>query len=234
MWTGLRSLSLRSLIMGIIIPASGSLKGFSETLCVEPSTECPAHHGLVGQRLIPGDSRTWGGSCKLGRDCRSAEHVGRTWQVRGQCCVRILDSQLELVKSYGTFCLAQQVWLWVTHGLYPTWLLCPRNSLSKNPGVVCHFLLQVIFTTWELNRSLLYWQEDSLHWARRESQWSPSVPLKERVTGVTRGAGTGSGPGNCGILSMLALKVFPGTSLVVQWLRLCLPMQGTSFSWSGS
>ena len=163
MRTDLRSLSLRFLIMGIIIPASGSLKGFSETLCVEPSTECPAHHGVVGQRFIPGDSRTWGGSCKLGRDCRSAEHVGRTWQVGGQCCVRILDSQLELVKSYGTFCLAQQVLLWVTHGLYPTWLLCPRNSLSKNPGVVCHFLLQVIFTTWELNPSLLYWQEDSLH-----------------------------------------------------------------------
>ena len=47
--------------MGIITPACGSLQGFNGTLCVEPSTECPAHLGLVGQRLIPGGRRTWDG-----------------------------------------------------------------------------------------------------------------------------------------------------------------------------
>ena len=31
------------------------------------------------------------------------------------------------------------------HGLWPTRLLCPWNSLSKNTGVGCHALLQEIF-----------------------------------------------------------------------------------------
>ena len=29
-----------------------------------------------------------------------------------------------------------------SHGLWPTRLLCPRNSPGKNTGVGCHFLLQ--------------------------------------------------------------------------------------------
>ena len=33
------------------------------------------------------------------------------------------------------------------HGLQPNRLLCSRNSLGKNTGVGCHFLLQWIFTT---------------------------------------------------------------------------------------
>ena len=32
------------------------------------------------------------------------------------------------------------------HGLQPTRLLCPWNSIGKNTGVVCHFLLQEIFS----------------------------------------------------------------------------------------
>ena len=31
------------------------------------------------------------------------------------------------------------------HGLKPTRLLCPWDSLSKNTGMGCHFLLQGIF-----------------------------------------------------------------------------------------
>ena len=30
------------------------------------------------------------------------------------------------------------------HGQQPTRLLCPRDSLDKNPGVGCHFLLHYI------------------------------------------------------------------------------------------
>ena len=37
------------------------------------------------------------------------------------------------------------VWLLWPHGLQPARLLCPRDSLGKNTGVVCHFLLQGIF-----------------------------------------------------------------------------------------
>ena len=54
--------------------------------------------------------------------------------------------------------------LWDSHGLQPTRLLCPWNSLGKNTGVVCHFLLQRIFLTQGLKThflNLLYWQVDS-------------------------------------------------------------------------
>ena len=50
--------------------------------------------------------------------------------------------------------------LW-THGLYPARLLCPWDSPGKNTGVGCHFLLQGIFLTQELNPSLLHWQVGS-------------------------------------------------------------------------
>ena len=46
-----------------------------------------------------------------------------------------------------------------------TRLFCPWNSPGKNTGVGCHFLLQGIFPTQELNSSLLcllHWQGDSL------------------------------------------------------------------------
>ena len=48
------------------------------------------------------------------------------------------------------------------HGLWPTRLLSPWNSSGKNTGVGCHFLLQGIFLTQELNPSLLHWQMDPL------------------------------------------------------------------------
>ena len=40
-------------------------------------------------------------------------------------------------------------------GLKPTRLLCPWDFPDKNTGVGCHFLLQGIFPTQELNRHLL-------------------------------------------------------------------------------
>ena len=51
------------------------------------------------------------------------------------------------------------------HGLQPTKLLCPCNSLGKNPGVGCYALLQGIFPTQKSNLCLLRllpWQVDSL------------------------------------------------------------------------
>ena len=42
------------------------------------------------------------------------------------------------------------------HGLQPTRLLCPWNSLGKNTGVGGHFLLQRIFPTQGSNLSLLH------------------------------------------------------------------------------
>ena len=58
--------------------------------------------------------------------------------------------------------------LLVPHGV--TRLLCPWGCPGKNTGVGCHFLLQGIFLTQELNlhlSCLLHWQADSL----------PLVPL---------------------------------------------------------
>ena len=48
------------------------------------------------------------------------------------------------------------------HGLQPTRLLCPWDSPGKNTRVGCHFFLQGIFLTQELDRGLLHWQVDSL------------------------------------------------------------------------
>ena len=43
--------------------------------------------------------------------------------------------------------------LW-PHGLQPARLLCPCDSPAKNTGVSCHFFLQGIFLTQELNPGL--------------------------------------------------------------------------------
>ena len=45
--------------------------------------------------------------------------------------------------------------LW-SHGLWPTRLLYPWNSLGKNTGVNCHFLLQGIFLTQGSNSNFLH------------------------------------------------------------------------------
>ena len=47
-----------------------------------------------------------------------------------------------------------RVQLWRPHGLEPARLLCPWDFTVKNTGVGCHFLLQRIFLTQELNQSL--------------------------------------------------------------------------------
>ena len=52
----------------------------------------------------------------------------------------------------------------VSPRLQPTRLLCPWDSLGKNTGVSCHFLLQGIVLTQGLNPHflcLLHWQADS-------------------------------------------------------------------------
>ena len=45
--------------------------------------------------------------------------------------------------------------LWPHARLLCPWLLCPWDFLGKNSGVACHFLLQEIFLTQELNPHLL-------------------------------------------------------------------------------
>ena len=56
------------------------------------------------------------------------------------------------------------------HELYPIRLLCPWGFPGKNTGVGCHFLLQGIFSTQELNLHL-HCKWILYHWATREASY---------------------------------------------------------------
>ena len=60
--------------------------------------------------------------------------------------------------------------LW-SHGLQPTRLFCTCDFPGKNTGEGCHFLLQGIFLTQELNPCLLLGRWILYHWAI----WEASV-----------------------------------------------------------
>ena len=51
----------------------------------------------------------------------------------------------------------------------PTRLLCPWNSLGKNTGVGCHFLLQGIFPTQGSNLGLLHCRQILYHMNHQRS-----------------------------------------------------------------
>ena len=81
------------------------------------------------------------------------------------------------------------------HGLQPTGLLCPWNSLGKNTGAGCHSPLQRIFPTQgskQLLLGLLHWQVGSLPLA---PPWKPpgqsSAPQTCLLITVTLGGGEG-------------------------------------------
>ena len=67
------------------------------------------------------------------------------------------------------------------HRRQPTRLLCPRDSPGKNTRVGCHFLIQGIFLTQELNLCLLHWQVSSLPLSQQGSLYfsthRPSPPF---------------------------------------------------------
>ena len=56
----------------------------------------------------------------------------------------------------AVICSLSHVQLLQPHGLWPARLLCPWDSPGKNTGMGCHFLLQGIFLTQELNPGLLH------------------------------------------------------------------------------
>ena len=55
------------------------------------------------------------------------------------------------------------------HGLGPTRLLCPWDSLGKNTGVGCHALLQGIFLIQGLNPGLLNFRQIPYHLSHQTS-----------------------------------------------------------------
>ena len=94
-----------------------------------------------------------------------------TWGHREKTAVLEPESELsvdsESARCLDACILSRFSWydsVW-PHGLQPTRLLCPWDSPGKNTGVDCHFLLQRIFLTQELNSGLLcllHWQAASL------------------------------------------------------------------------
>ena len=59
--------------------------------------------------------------------------------------------------NWGVYMLSRFtcVWFYATPWTVAHWLLCPWDSLGKNTGVGCHFLLHGIFPTQGLNLHLL-------------------------------------------------------------------------------
>ena len=54
----------------------------------------------------------------------------------------------------------------------------PMDSLGKNTGVGCHFLLQGLIPIRGSNSHLLHWQTDSLTWeAKKKKKKKPAASL---------------------------------------------------------
>ena len=82
-----------------------------------------------------------------------------TWEIAGIQTMRrlLLFNCLVMSKSFRP------------HGLLPTRLLCPWEFPGKSTGVGCHFLIQEIIPTQELNPCLLRWQKGSLLLSHQDS-----------------------------------------------------------------
>ena len=84
-----------------------------------------------------------------------------------------------------------------SHRLWPTRLLFPRDSLGKNTGVGCRFLLQGMFLAQGWGPSLLCllpWQAGSYHWTILEDRYSiRSVQFRS----VAQSCSTLCDPMNC-------------------------------------
>ena len=122
------------------------------------------------------------------------------------------------------------------HGLQPTRLLGPWNFPGKSIGVGCHFLLQGIFPTQGSNPGLLHCRQTLYHLSHQGRQNTTGESLiqsplsRKRVLTASQVVRD--------LVSNLCQPVFLnqfcyhdhvmgwGSSLVVQWLRICLLMQG--------
>ena len=88
------------------------------------------------------------GLCNSRRDSRARQKYWQTLRSKE----RLLAVFSHQVVSYSS----------ATPWIVPPRLLRPWDFPHKNTGVGCHFLLQGIFPTQELNPSLLHWQAESL------------------------------------------------------------------------
>ena len=97
-----------------------------------------------------------------------ADSVQKAYFSIVQNCV---TNKVQKYRSMVDCCLVAKPYpiLLQPHGLQPARHLCPQDLPSKNTGVGCHFLLQGIFLTQELNSHLLHCQMDSLADAETQS-----------------------------------------------------------------
>ena len=63
------------------------------------------------------------------------------------------------------------------HGLYPTRLLCPRDSSGKNTGAGCHALLLGIFPTQGSNQRLLHCRNGQVGSLLLSATWEAPSPI---------------------------------------------------------
>ena len=63
------------------------------------------------------------------------------------------------------------------HGLRSTRLLCPWDSLDKNTGVGCHFLLQGIFPIQGFNQGLFHCRQVLYHLSYQGRLYCPSITI---------------------------------------------------------
>ena len=97
--------------------------------------------------------------------------------VRHDCCAHPIFSPVVVVQRLSCVRLLQP------HGLQPARLLCSWDSPGKNTGVGCHFLLQGIVPTQELNpgflhcRQILYQLSYKGSLEVSEVKWLSRVPL---------------------------------------------------------
>ena len=76
----------------------------------------------------------------------------------------------------------------------PAWLLCPGDSTGENTGVSCHFLLQRIFLTQELNSGLLHCRQILYRLSYEGSCLILScLPLEKPICGQEATVRTGNG-----------------------------------------
>ena len=92
--------------------------------------------------------------------------------------VSLLLTMYTLVVA-ATMLTAQSCLTLRSRGLQPTRLLCPWDCTGKNPGVDCHFLLQVILPTHRLGLHLLHLLHCRwifYHWTNRDTHTHTHTP----------------------------------------------------------
>ena len=89
-------------------------------------------------------------------------------------CWKINKITIKCSIQFSRSVMSDSLW---PHGLQHARLLCPWDSLGKNTGVGCHFLLQGVFLTQGLNPAFLHYRQILTVWATKEALRKTNCPL---------------------------------------------------------